>query len=147
MKYKKLISHRGNLSGASPDSENTPLAIEDAIINGYDCEVDLWLSNKKLHLGHDYPQTEISINFLEEAKKNLWIHCKNYEALNFLSNQNADFNYFWHEDDKFTLTSKGYIWTYPNNIYSKNSVIVHLDENLNLKNDCYGICSDYVSRY
>ena len=69
MKYKKLISHRGNLSGVSPDSENTPLAIENAIINGYDCEVDLWLSNKKLHLGHDYPQTEISINFLEEAKK------------------------------------------------------------------------------
>ena len=28
------------------------------------------------------------------------------------------FNYFWHQNDKFTLTSKGYIWTFPGNKYS-----------------------------
>ena len=145
MKYKKLISHRGNLSGASPDSENTPLAIENAIINGYDCEVDLWLSNKKLHLGHDYPQTEISINFLEEAKKNLWIHCKNFESLEYL-NKIGEHNYFWHQEDRFTITSKGYIWTYPGNIVGNNSVIVDNEKKVS-DYKCYGVCSDYIEMY
>ena len=82
-------------------------------------------------------------DFLLNSK--IWCHSKNIEALDKL--KKIDAHYFWHQNDKFTLTSKGYIWTFPGNKYSSNSVIVNLDENLVLESDCYGICSDYVSQY
>ena len=48
-----------------------------------------------------------------------------------MQNINQDFNYFWHENDRFTITSKGYLWTYPGNKYSENSVIVNLGKKFN----------------
>ena len=146
MKYQRLISHRGNLHGPNPDIENSPSAIELAVSKGFDCEIDLWEKDKKIFLGHDYPQYEINLKFLEDLNQFIWIHCKNLSAINFLIERDL-FNFFWHEKDKFTLTSKGYIWTYPNNEYDKNSVIVNLEAGLKLKKECYGICSDYVSEY
>ena len=147
MNYQKLISHRGNIDGAEKNIENTTFAIEKAINNGFDCEVDLWINEKSIYLGHDKPQYKIELSFLNEFKDKLWIHCKNFEALDYMKKIDRPFNYFWHQNDKFTLTSKGYIWTFPGNKYSSNSVIVNLDENLVLESDCYGICSDYVSQY
>ena len=147
MKYKLLISHRGNINGANTDRENTTIAVNEAINKGYDCEIDLWAVENDIFLGHDFPQYKIEYSFLEDFKNNLWIHCKNFESLVYMQNFGNNFNYFWHEIDKFTITSKGYIWTFPGNRYYKNSVIVNLDENLILDTDCYGICSDFVSHY
>lgn len=147
MKYEILISHRGNINGANVDRENTTIAIEEAINKGFDCEIDLWANENGIFLGHDLPQYKIELSFLEEFKNNLWIHCKNFESLIYMQNLENNFNYFWHENDKFTITSKGYIWTFPGNRYYKNSVIVNLDKNLILDTDCYGICSDFVSHY
>jgi len=45
-----------------------------------------------------------------------------------------------------TLTSKGYIWTYPNKQLTDNSIAVlpkELDKSLN----CYGVCTDFVTRW
>ena len=86
-------------------------------------------------------------DFLLDINQFIWIHCKNLSAINYLTEKSDIFNFFWHENDKFTLTSKGFIWTYPNNEYDKNSVIVNLSAELVLEKDCYGICSDYVSQY
>lgn len=147
MKYQLLISHRGNTNGANTDRENTTIAVNEAINKGYDCEIDLWAVENDIFLGHDFPQYKIEYSFLEDFKNNLWIHCKNFESLVYMQNFGNNFNYFWHEIDKFTITSKGYIWTFPGNRYYKNSVIVNLDENLILDTDCYGICSDFVSHY
>lgn len=147
MKYQLLISHRGNTNGANTDRENTTIAVNEAINKGYDCEIDLWAVENDIFLGHDFPQYKIEYSFLEDFKNNLWIHCKNFESLVYMQNYGNNFNYFWHEIDKFTITSKGYIWTFPGNRYYKNSVIVNLDENLILDTDCYGICSDFVSHY
>ena len=147
MNYQKLISYRGNLLGSNPDLENSPSAIQQAIKKGFDCEIDLWVKDKKIFLGHDYPQYEIDIDFLLDINQFIWIHCKNLSAINYLTEKSDIFNFFWHENDKFTLTSKGFIWTYPNNEYDKNSVIVNLSAELVLEKDCYGICSDYVSQY
>jgi hypothetical protein len=59
-------------------------------------------------------------------------------------------NIFWHQEDNFTLTSQGYIWTYPGKQLTKNSVMVMPEwsdpEFKNLNTDCYGICSDYISQ-
>ena len=57
------------------------------------------------------------------------------------------FNYFWHETDTLTLTSKGYIWVYPGKQIVKNSIAV-LPEIFNDNiSECVGICSDNIKNY
>lgn len=145
MVLQKLISHRGNTTGPIVSKENEPSYILETINKGFDCEVDVWIVDKKLILGHDKPEYKISINFLNDINSYLWIHCKNFEALQYFNCHNQ-FNYFWHEKDKFTLTSRGFIWTYPENQVSSKSIIV---DNNNKFSDysCYGVCSDYIEMY
>jgi hypothetical protein len=143
----KLISHRGNLIGPDPTNENNPDYILNAIQQGYDVEIDVWYTNQKLYLGHDYGKYEIELEFLLNEK--LWCHAKNLESLNFML-EYPQINCFWHQTDDFTITSKGFIWTYPNKETTKKSVIVCLDDNIsnNLdKNNLYGICGDNVSNW
>ena len=145
----KLISHRGNLSGPIPESENNPSYIMKAINKGFDVEVDFWFTPNGLYLGHDLPTYQITEDFLKIHKNRLWIHCKNLQALSYLTN--TDLNYFWHQEDDFTLTSKKYIWTYPNKEAIFKSIIVCNDMNSTKKiieeNISYGVCSDYVGVY
>ena len=42
---------------------------------------------------------------------NFWCHAKNLDALNRLLKIGV--NCFWHENDKYTLTSNRIIWTFP----------------------------------
>ena len=142
----KLISHRGNISGPNPQKENHPNYILNALNKGYEVEIDVWYTNKFM-LGHDKPQYEFPFDLLEKFYTKLWVHCKNIEAIVKLKNNpelNSRLNYFWHENDSSTITSKGYIWTYPNsNFYSNKSVNVDLGKHIK-KQNCYGVCSDYV---
>jgi len=140
----KFISHRGNLNGPNKKTENTVKQIDFVLNEDFDCEIDVWLINEKLYLGHDNPENEITLNWLDMYKQSLWIHCKNFEALNFFKNLDSTFNYFWHQKDDFTLTSKGYIWTYPEQKYDKNSVIVKLDNKLPKNLVFHGVCTDFV---
>jgi hypothetical protein len=87
---------------------------------------------------------------LGSRKDNLWIHCKNIEALYEFSRGTSGFNYFWHQNDSFTLTRRNHIWTYPGQSYTAKSIIVmpELSINLNQFDDliaynCHGICTDY----
>ena len=138
-----LISHRGNISGPNQSLENDPDYILTALKGGFDVEIDFWCVKKKLFLGHDYPQYPIKKNFLNNKK--LWLHAKNLEGLIFLNK--TSYNYFWHEKDTFTITSKGYIWTYPGKELSKFAICV-LPERFNWKkNKCIGICSDFIKNY
>ena len=149
----KLIAHRGNIDGPDPSKENNPEYIEQAIAAGYNVEIDIRLSvaDDKLYLGHDEPMYPVTWYWLGSIREHLWIHCKNIEALHQFSFGTSGFNYFWHQEDDFTLTSRNYIWTYPGKTYTNRSVIVmpewhkNLDEVVDLRAyDCYGICSDYV---
>ena len=112
------ISHRGNTNGKDPSMENNPDYILDAIQKGFDVEVDLWIINKKIFLGHDFPQYKLDIKFLYKIADKAWLHCKNLEALYVLHNSHPrhKLKYFWHEEDKFSLTSNKFIWTYPGEI-------------------------------
>lgn len=155
----KLIAHRGNIDGPNPSEENNPEYIEDAIENGFDVEVDIWFSSqtKKFFLGHDRPEYQIDVFWLAKNINKLWIHCKNIEALYEFSANMSGYNYFWHDTDKYTLTSKKYIWTYPGQPYTPKSIMVMPEsmkvfptfetelEDMKAYN-CYGICSDYVGR-
>ncbi len=141
-----LISHRGNLIGPNPDLENNPDHITKNVLPKFNCEVDLRfdVEKHKFYLGHDFNQYEIEFAWLEENSEKLWIHCKDFFSLNHLINTPSNLNYFWHENDSFTITSKGYIWTYPNSkFYGNKSVNVDLDKHIK-KQNCFAICSDYV---
>ena len=102
-----IISHRGNIRGSSPNTENTTYAIEQAIGMGFDCEIDVWYQEDSFWLGHDKAENKVSVDFFTKHSCHLWIHCKNIEALIQLKDR---FNCFFHDKDSYTLTSKGYIW-------------------------------------
>lgn len=136
-----VISHRGNYKGANPEIENKPDHIQEMLNSWIYVEVDVWYIDKKFYLGHDKPDHEVNIEFLRH--KNLWCHAKNLEALQELLNENI--TCFWHQEDDFTLTSNNYIWTYPNKLVGKSSIIVDISNNWKFKNyNCYGVCVDYI---
>ena len=140
-----LISHRGNIEGSIPELENTQPYINIAIANGYDVEIDVWWSNGYLYLGHDKPQHLIDLSWFEKNKNSLWVHCKNIESVVKL--QNTDFHYFWHQNDDLTLTSKNYIWAYPNKQPIKNSIAILPEIHKDDISECIGVCSDYIVNY
>ena len=143
----KYISHRGNIDGKDILNENSPTYIDKAIQLGYDVEIDIWFVNSEFFLGHDKPQYKINIDWINDRSHRLWVHCKNIEALSFLNKHDYDINYFWHETDTVALTSKGYIWAYPNKQPIKNSIAVSPEINSDDVSQCLGICSDYIKNY
>lgn len=113
MNYSLLkISHRGNLFGVDPDKENHPEQIDLVLRRGFDCEIDVRCHEGNLYLGHDEPTHLIDANWLQRRYDHLWVHAKDREAL-FTLQQISGLNYFWHQEDEYTMTSKGWIWCYP----------------------------------
>lgn len=139
-----LISHRGNLRGPNSKKENSPSYILDAISVGYDVEVDVWHTRNKLFLGHDSPQYEIKLEFLQNTK--LWCHCKNIDALEFLIDNGP--RCFFHMTDDVTLTNDGYLWTFPGKQLTKKSICVMPESYPKQKFDFVaGVCSDFIDNF
>jgi hypothetical protein len=141
-----FISHRGNLIEKEPTTENTLEKIIYVLSKGYHVEIDIWKVDGKFYLGHDNPAEEIQREFLLFNNKKLWCHAKNLNALESMLSLGI-INCFWHQNDDYTITSKGFIWTYPGKQLSNNSVVVLTkDTNYSLEDlkKCYGICSDNI---
>lgn len=153
-----IIAHRGNLDGPNPTKENHPAYIQTALEQGFHVEVDAWIVDHKVVLGHDSPQWEATKYFHYQGpwwKYNgrmasgpaLWVHCKNFEALNdswFFHGHK-----FSHDQDDFTLTSTGYIWTYPRNLpLGKQSIAVMPErvQDWDISN-AGGVCTDFPTKY
>ena len=141
-----LISHRGNTNGKFESYENEPMYIDKAISDGFDVEIDVWMTDGQLFLGHDKPQYGVSQHWFSERLQHLWIHCKNIEALEWFNMLNS-YHYFWHEEDTLTLTSKGVVWAYPGKQPIKGSIAVMPEIYNDNLDECIGICSDYIERY
>lgn len=144
-----LISHRGNIYHPDPDKENHPDQLIKALNKGFNVELDVWKVDDCYALGHDKPQYEIHENFLTNSK--FWCHAKNLETINHLI-KNPNIHSFYHQNDDCTLTSKGYIWTFPGQSYLMSKSIAVLPENTPLeanisKYNLGGICSDYIVRF
>jgi len=139
-----FISHRGNLYGPDKKKENSIESITTALSLGLDVEVDVWFKNQQFYLGHDEPQYSISQEYLENPK--MWCHAKNKEAL--FAFRNLDIHYFWHEQDSYAITSKGYIWSHVGIPISPYAVCV-LPEQTNQSDfkDSLAICSDQILLY
>ena len=136
----KIISHRGNLNGRNPELENNPDYILAAVSAGYDVEVDVWCIDGSLKLGHDCPQYDISISWIKQFP--LWCHAKNKDALDLMLSEKI--HCFWHEQDKFTLTSYGIPWCYPGNWMRGGISVVFTDFNtdFNIPSFILGVCVD-----
>lgn len=154
----KIISHRGNLEGTDPSTENTIQQIYKCIDLGFDVEVDVWVIDDQICLSHDNPtymenKHIVELKDIYELSDKLWIHCKNKEALEYFSSKS--FHYFWHETDRYTLTNRGIGWVLVGQFPYSKSVIV-LPESISLYNppygyeyikNSYGICTDYPLKY
>jgi len=138
-----LISHRGNITGPNSSLENNPSYILDAIKEGYDVEIDVWLIDNKILLGHDYGQHQVSVDFLKN--NHLWCHAKNLEALEFMLSN--DVHCFWHQNDDRTITSKGFVWTYEGRSLGPKSIACWMDAAGDLPStDVFGVCTDYPNK-
>lgn len=141
-----LIAHRGNIDSVKPDKENTQDYIDEAIIFGYDVEIDVRLIDNKLYLGHDTPDHEVSMGWLLDRRHELWVHTKNFSALNLLID--TDLRTFYHQKEDHTIINNcNLIWSHNLEEANSKSIIPLLDaadifdfEKYNV----YGICSDYV---
>lgn len=134
-----IISHRGNTEGHDSKTANCPDHISKVLETGLHCEVDVWKIKDKYFLGHDESGYDINLNFLKNDK--LWCHAKNLESLQGMLDNNI--HCFWHQTDDYTLTSKGYIWTFPEKEVCGRSVIVHKGPDWRDKYNCYAVCTDY----
>jgi len=138
-----IISHRGNLDGPNKIAENKIETIISTIDLGFDCEVDLWYISDQFLLGHDSPETLVDFDFIYNLRNKLWIHCKNVECMEKLNK--TDFNFFWHDKDLATLTSKGFFWTQPNT-YLESGITVELSYK-DLPSKILGVCTDFPKKY
>lgn len=142
-----LISHRGNLTGPNPDRENSQLYIQEALDKEFDVEIDVWVIDDIIYMGHDKPQYGVDFRWIRDRVNKLWVHCKNVESVVYFKECGYDVNYFWHQEDTLTLTSQNHIWVYPGKQPIKNSIAVMPEINNDDITKCLGICSDIIEKY
>lgn len=145
-----IIAHRANTYGPD-EKENSVESIERSINLGFDVELDIRIMKNKIFLGHDFPQYEVSKQFLIDISSNAWFHCKDFDALKLFSTNTklSKTNFFFHNNEDYVLTNKKYVWTYPGKqIFSKSILVLpetlsmnEIDFFIGLKP--YGICTDY----
>jgi hypothetical protein len=139
----KVISHRGNLTGPHPATENSPDQITEVLSLGFDVEVDLWFEGDGWWFGHDLPQYKTNESYLREISRHAWFHAKNKGAFEGLLSMGRDIQCFWHQEDRFTLTSKGIPWCYPNNECDGGVVVLKGDSLPSYSSKILGVCTDY----
>ena len=118
-----LISHRGNINGRNPNLENGQRYCQAAIDAGYNVEIDVHFYDGILWTGHDRPQYRVDDDFL--LQEEVWCHAKDIMALRRLLE--LETHCFFHQNDPVTLTSKGYMWTYPTQPLTEKSLsLIHI---------------------
>lgn len=159
----QIISHRGNLNGPNPETENTVEAITKALDKGFDVEIDVWYLGDKFWLGHDCPQRSFTLDMLDgwSKKGSVYVHCKNLWAMQYYM-EDYGFKFrpvfpFMHDYDQAVLLHNGYIWVHPNALGSvdnrmlKRCIAVspdaktikyQIDIDFSLEK-WYGVCTDY----
>jgi hypothetical protein len=140
-----LIAHRGNLTGPNKESENMPDYINVAIQKGFYVEIDVWLINNKLFLGHDEPQYEINFDFIENS--HMYCHAKNLDALEYMIKNKDKIICFSHNNDDYVITSNNKIWSYPGFTLSSNCICCMPEKKNQFPENCFGVCTDYPIKY
>lgn len=142
------IAHRALLNGPDKSIENHPDQIKKALSLGFNVEIDVWSVDNKFYLGHDEPTYKIETSFISNSR--LWLHAKNLEALNAMSNMLPSYliNCFYHNVDDYVITSKGFIWTYPGKPLMNKSIAVLPEQFPDWDlSQAIGICTDFPNLY
>jgi hypothetical protein len=139
-----FISHRGNMRGPNPARENAPDYIDEAIVAGFQVEVDLRRIGSDWFLGHDFPQYQVDKKWLDERKGDLLLHLKDFNSLKY---KDKSWHFFCHSNDPFTFTSQGYRWLHDLSLTPDEFTIVPL-MTLELiaafeQRRIHAICSDF----
>lgn len=155
----RLIAHRGNVLGRNEEKENSQAYLQAALDAEYDVEIDVWVTETDdIYGGHDEPTHELQWDFLVHNSDFIWLHAKNFRALDFFT-KDRGFNVFWHDGDDYTVTSRGYIWHHQHsscrlcNKSSRSVLYASYPDPITFENtwffdqDVEGIYSDYVALY
>jgi hypothetical protein len=138
---KQFIAHRGNLTGRQPAEENRLEYLLHAYNECGAIECDIRTHDGKLYYGHDEPIELVDTNLILQYQ--WYCHAKDLDSLCTLLAMGA--HVFWHQQDTITLTSKGYIWCYPD-VYLIDPMAIWLDfenkfDDMNMVGG-FGLCSD-----
>ncbi len=106
-----IISHRGNLNGAGSQCERQH--VEEALLRGYDVEVDVRSHVWRLYVGHDAPLFELPREWVRtEVSSRLWFHAKDercHDALALVGHR-----VFMHDDEPHGMVvPDGLLWVHP----------------------------------
>ena len=145
-----LISHRGNVDSIQSERENTKEYILEAIERGFYVEIDVWMKNGSLFLGHDNPENEVSVDWLNRFGNKLFIHSKNYSAFCYFMYENSvSIPTFYHTiEDHVIIGNTNLVWSHNLKECNERSIIPLLDKEsikeINKYSNVYGVCSDFV---
>jgi hypothetical protein len=145
-----LISHRGNIKNSEPENENNPEYIQKALDQDYQVMIDLRIKDNKLYLGENEPTYLLDLNWFEKYHKRLWLRCRDIEViekLHELDSRGLYLNYFWHENDTLTITSKGNFWINSGKQPIKGGIAYLPEINDEDISQSLGICSDTIEVY
>jgi hypothetical protein len=140
------IAHRGNLYGPEPDEENRISYLRRGLVGGFMVEADVRFVDGEWWTGHDEPIDEIPKEMLTNQSI-LW-HAKTRETAEAIIGNDSlrDFmHWFWHEDDHFCLTSRGWLLSHALREPVSNCIQVSLTSD-EPADGVMGICSDFVGK-
>jgi len=132
-----IISHRGNLEGRDESKENHPDQIRKAS-KEFLVETDIWYDGG-WYLGHDEPKYKIKLFSFLDINDKVIFHAKNRRATEKLLG--SAFHWVWHQMDDMTLTSRGWMWCFPNKP-NKGGILVDFGKPRYLSKDVAGVCVD-----
>ena len=144
------LCHRGNLTGSVKELENNFGILIQRTLQEYPVEVDVWLHEKNLWLGHDKPEYKVSLDWLASDKRRL-IHAKDGKTFEYLLQEAGkralDLHIFYHTDEDYVLTNKGMVICYPGKPLLEGSMCM-MPERANYKPQelqrCFSVCSDSI---
>lgn len=107
----RIVSHRGNVRG--PGSQCERIHVEEALLSGYDVELDVRFSTWRLYVGHDEPLYELPRDWIRsDIAERLWFHAKDERAQQALST--VGHHVFMHEDEPNAfVVPEGLMWIHP----------------------------------
>jgi len=138
-----FISNAGNLKKRNDDLMNHPDSIKKCLDLGLNVRVDVKFLENNFFLINYKDKFLIETKVLEDYR--VWCQAADIHTLSMLSSS-LNINCFYLKKDKFTITSKGFVWNYDKSKIVNNSVFQIIDHNQEEIEDklgcCYGICSD-----
>lgn len=138
------IAHRGNLYGREPEGENKISYLRRALCAGFMVEADVRFVDGKWWTGHDEPIEEVPKEMLMNPSI-LW-HAKTMDTAEAIIGDDfllGFMHWFWHEEDHFAMTSKGWLLSHVLHEPVARCIQVSLTADKPMEG-VMGICSDFV---